>query len=99
MRALRRVSVELLATRPRQPRLHEHRVPRRNGRTSLSYQLMKISIILAHPTPGSFTHAIATTAADALRQSGYDVILHDLCREQFQPLLTAAELQKDARLD
>jgi putative NADPH-quinone reductase len=60
---------------------------------------MKISIILAHPNPGSFNHAIATTAADALRQSGYDVILHDLCREQFQPLLTAAELQKDARLD
>lgn len=60
---------------------------------------MKISIILAHPNPGSFNHAIATTAADALRQSGHDVILHDLCREQFQPLLTAAELQKDARLD
>jgi putative NADPH-quinone reductase len=59
---------------------------------------MKISIILAHPNPGSFNHAIATTAADALRQNGHAVILHDLCREQFPPLLTPAELQKNPEL-
>ncbi len=60
---------------------------------------MKISIILAHPDPGSFNHAIATTAADSLRRNGHEVVLHDLCQEQFPPLLTAAELQKDARLE
>jgi putative NADPH-quinone reductase len=60
---------------------------------------MNISIILAHPNPGSFNHAIAGAAADALRQNGHAVLLHDLCREQFPPLLPAAELQKDAKLD
>jgi putative NADPH-quinone reductase len=60
---------------------------------------MNISIILAHPNPGSFNHAVAGAAADALRQNGHAVILHDLCREQFSPLLPAAELQKDAKLD
>jgi len=59
---------------------------------------MNVSIILAHPNPGSFNHAIATTAADSLRRNGHEVVLHDLCREQFPPLLNAAELQKDARL-
>jgi NAD(P)H dehydrogenase (quinone) len=60
---------------------------------------MKISIILAHPNPGSFNHAIATTAADSLRRDGHEVVFHDLCQEQFPPLFTAAELQKDARLE
>ena len=60
---------------------------------------MKISIILAHPNPGSFNHAIAATAADSLQRNGHEVVFHDLCQEQFSPLLTAAELQKDARLE
>jgi putative NADPH-quinone reductase len=65
-----------------------------NGR-----ELMKISIILAHPDPGSFNHAIATTATDTLRRNRHKVILHDLCQEQFPPLLSAAELRKDAKLE
>ncbi len=60
---------------------------------------MNLSIILAHPNPGSFNHAIARAAADALRQHGHAVILHDLCQEQFPALLPAGELQKDAQLD
>ena len=60
---------------------------------------MKIPIILAHPDSGSFNHAIAGTAAGALRQLGHEVILHDLCQEQFPPLLSAEELRKDAKLD
>ena len=60
---------------------------------------MNLSIILAHPNPGSFNHAIATTAADSLRRNGHKVVLHDLCQEQFPPLLDAAELQNDARLE
>ena len=60
---------------------------------------MNISIILAHPNPGSFNHAIAGAAADALRQNGHEMILHDLCQEQFPPLLSAAELQKNAKLE
>ena len=61
--------------------------------------LLNISIILAHPNPGSFNHAIAMTAAETLRRNGHLVKLHDLCQEQFPPLLSAAELRKDAELD
>ena len=60
---------------------------------------MNISIILAHPNPDSFNHAIAVTTADALRQAGHEVILHDLYREQFPPLFSTVELQANAKLD
>ncbi|MGA2853254.1 MAG: NAD(P)H-dependent oxidoreductase [Verrucomicrobiota bacterium] len=60
---------------------------------------MNLSIILAHPNPGSFNHAIANAAAEALRLNGHQVTLHDLCREQFPALLSVAELQKDAKLE
>jgi putative NADPH-quinone reductase len=60
---------------------------------------MKISIILGHPNPGSFNHAIAAVATDALRQQGHEVLLHDLYQEQFPPLFSAAELQKEAQLE
>jgi len=60
---------------------------------------MNISIILAHPNPDSFNHAITKMAAETLRRNGHQVILHDLCQEQFPPLLSTVELQKDAMLD
>jgi putative NADPH-quinone reductase len=60
---------------------------------------MNISIILAHPNPGSFNHAIAGTAAETLQQHGHTVSLHDLCQEQFPPVLSPVELQKDAPLE
>jgi len=59
---------------------------------------VKISIILGHPKPGSFNHAIAETAAETLRGLGHAVILHDLCAERFDPLLPPAELARDATL-
>ena len=59
---------------------------------------MNISIILAHPDPGSLNHAIASTAAETLRRNGHEVVLHDLCREKFPPLLSVMELRKDAKL-
>jgi putative NADPH-quinone reductase len=60
---------------------------------------MNISIILAHPCPGSFNHAIAATAAETLGKLGHRVIQHDLYQEQFAPLLAEAEIARDARLD
>jgi putative NADPH-quinone reductase len=60
---------------------------------------MNISIILAHPNPGSFNHAIASAAAEELRLHGHQAALHDLCQEQFPPLLPASELQTHANLD
>ena len=39
---------------------------------------MQISVILAHPNPGSFNHVIAHAAAGALREAGHQVHFHDL---------------------
>lgn len=57
-----------------------------------------ISIILAHPRPGSFNHAIADSAAASLRGNGHGVQLHDLYAEGFEPSLPAAELADEAPL-
>jgi len=59
---------------------------------------MKISIILAHPNPGSFNHAIAETASNILNKNGHKVTLHDLCREHFDPVMPSAEFPRDAAL-
>ena len=59
---------------------------------------MKISIILSHPQKGSFNHAIADTAAAALRDAGHSVMMHDLYAEKFDPLLPYGEIARDAVL-
>ena len=59
---------------------------------------MKVSIILGHPTPGSFNHAIVAAAEDALRANGHDIVTHDLYREGFDPVMPSAEIAKDAVL-
>ena len=60
---------------------------------------MKISVILAHPHPGSFNHAIARCALDALGQNGHQAVFHDLCQEQFPPVLSGTELDRNAPLE
>jgi NAD(P)H dehydrogenase (quinone) len=59
---------------------------------------MKASIILAHPNLESFNHAIAKAAAEALVSQGWQVHLHDLYAEGFDPLLPEAELRRDCEL-
>jgi NAD(P)H dehydrogenase (quinone) len=59
---------------------------------------MRISVILAHPDPESFNHAIAQTVVDALKANGYSVSFHDLYQEKFDPRLNLEELAKDAIL-
>jgi putative NADPH-quinone reductase len=59
---------------------------------------MKLSVILAHPNPGSFNHAIAETTVAELRRGGHVVSFHDLYREGFDPVLPAAELASQAIL-
>jgi putative NADPH-quinone reductase len=60
---------------------------------------MKILVVLAHPNPGSFNHAIAGVAVQALKKSGHDVIFHDLYAEGFQPVLSRREIPKGAPVD
>jgi NAD(P)H dehydrogenase (quinone) len=59
---------------------------------------VQISLILAHPDPGSFNHAIAAEAAKELIRLGHDVLFHDLYAEGFDPILPAGEIPKDASL-
>jgi NAD(P)H dehydrogenase (quinone) len=59
---------------------------------------MRISVILAHPDPDSFNHAIAQAVVDALKANGYRVFFHDLYQEKFDPRLNLEELAKDAIL-
>lgn len=53
---------------------------------------MRILIILGHPDPKSFNHAIASGVCDTLRHDGHHVTLHDLYAEAFDPLLPVKEI-------
>ena len=59
---------------------------------------MKISIILAHPDPNSFNHAIAHTSEEVIKKMGHRVIFHDLYAERFDPILEHKEIPTDADL-
>jgi NAD(P)H dehydrogenase (quinone) len=59
---------------------------------------MNFTVILAHPNPGSFNHAIAEAVADTLRETGHTVTVHDLYAERFDPLLPADEIPRNAAL-
>lgn len=43
-------------------------------------------IVLAHPRPGSFSHALADAAGRRLHADQHDVARHDLHREGFDPV-------------
>ena len=58
----------------------------------------KVTVILAHPDPESFNHAIAAAAVDALSAVGHDVRLHDLYAEGFDPIMSASEIPQEAAL-
>jgi putative NADPH-quinone reductase len=53
---------------------------------------MDVSVILAHPDPQSFNHAIAKTVTTWLRGEGYTVCFHDLYQENFDPVLPLGEI-------
>jgi NAD(P)H dehydrogenase (quinone) len=59
---------------------------------------MKLSVILAHPNPESFNHAIAQTTITTLQQNGHDAIFHDLYAEKFDPILPDEEIPTEAAL-
>ncbi len=60
---------------------------------------MEISVILGHPQPGSFNHAIAQAAVAALKANGHRVWFHDLYAEGFDPCLPGSEILREATLD
>ena len=52
---------------------------------------MKITLILGHPKPNSFNHAIAEKCIATLKELGHEVIFHDLYQERFDPVLPMNE--------
>jgi putative NADPH-quinone reductase len=59
---------------------------------------MQVSVILGHPDPKSFNHAIAETAVEMLKRNGHLVIFHDLYVEKFDPVISADEIPDRAAL-
>lgn len=59
---------------------------------------MRIAVILAHPDPKSFNHAIASAAVEAIKANGHNVFYHDLYQEKFDPLLQTKEIANDTIL-
>ena len=60
---------------------------------------MRILVLLGHPQPGSFNHALAETVVSALESRGHEVVFHDLCAEGFDPVMAAAEIPTDGPLE
>jgi len=56
---------------------------------------MNVSVILAHPDPASFNHALAKSVVDQLIKSCIKVNFHDLYLEQFPSELPAREISKN----
>ncbi len=59
---------------------------------------MNILVVLAHPDPRSFNHALANAAAHTARRLGHDVTIHDLHSEGFDPILPSPEIRREATL-
>lgn len=55
---------------------------------------MNISVILSHPNPASFNHAIARTVCETLRGAGHTPLFHDLHAEGFAPVMPTEELDR-----
>lgn len=58
----------------------------------------RISVILGHPRPDSFNHAIALKVVETLHSIGHRVWYHDLYAEGFDPVLPYPEIRKSASL-
>lgn len=58
----------------------------------------RLSLLLAHPDPGSLNHALARAVAAEARLSGWRVAFHDLYAEGFPPALPAGEIRRGAKL-
>ncbi len=56
-------------------------------------------VVLAHPDPQSFNHALARAVCAGLSAGGMEVRFHDLHAEGFDPVLTAVEARGKATAD
>ncbi|UKS25471.1 NAD(P)H-dependent oxidoreductase [Paenibacillus sp. HWE-109] len=49
-------------------------------------------IVYAHPSEGSFNHAILETAVEGLQKKGHNVVVRDLYAIGFQPAVSSSEI-------
>ena len=54
---------------------------------------MRVVVVVAHPDPESFNHAIASTATASLTRAGHDVTVLDLYAEEFRTAMSHDERQ------
>lgn len=52
---------------------------------------MRVVVVVAHPDPASFSHAITTTATTSLLSAGHEVTVLDLYAEGFRAAMSPAE--------
>ena len=52
---------------------------------------MRAMVVIGHPAPASFNHALAEVVRRTWQEAGCEVAYHDLAAEAFDPLLTADE--------
>ncbi len=62
-------------------------------------KVVKALVIVSHPSPKSFNHALAEAVCETWASLGCHIAFHDLYREQFQPLLTADEARGAESVD
>lgn len=60
---------------------------------------MKALIVLGHPAPNSFNHALANAIRQTWANVGCDVTFHDLAADGFDPRMTATEAREGASAD
>jgi len=60
---------------------------------------MKILVILGNPGFHSFNHAIAATAVESLQKKGYEIVFHDLYKEEFDPVVNAKEIVRTGKIN
>lgn len=59
---------------------------------------MNVLLILGHPDPKSFNHAIAGRVVRTLKTNGHSAVFHDLYKEKFDPVLPQQEIFDSASL-
>ena len=65
----------------------------------VKFREVKILLLLSHPRPGSFNHALASNALRSLGAVGHHVFFHDLYAEDFHPVMTGNEFSQLFSLD
>lgn len=72
---------------------HAERKASLNNEQSEAQKNMLALSVVAHPSPTSFSHAMAEAAAFSLQELGYVVQCHDLYAEGFNPVQPVGETQ------